>query len=351
MTITFHGVERDEALRRVGALRQLAGIESFVETEGAGAGSRRLQVSSGGGLTINLHPDRALDIGAVQYRGIQVSWLSPTGIASPALAVDRDMEWLRTFGGGLLTTCGLESFGPPSDVDGVHYPMHGRVSTVPATITRSQITDTEVVIEGEIRQARVFGENLLLRRRVTVPLGSARILVEDTVTNESWVESGHMMLYHCNLGWPLIGPEARLTLPSLAVTPRDRDAEAGMSEWFRLSDPIPGYREQVFRHDFSGSSESGMARVKVENPSQGLSLEITFDTATLPGLHQWKMMAEGHYVLGLEPTNANWNDGRAAAEAIGALPRLQAGESVSYRLEFDFEPPADIDQPSDTEAL
>ncbi|MEV8339752.1 aldose 1-epimerase family protein [Leucobacter sp. NPDC077196] len=320
-----------EARRRVGSLHQLARIDHYDETQGVGRGARRIVLTSGGGLTVELHPDRALDIGAVSYRGVPIAWHSPTGFANPGLTVDAGTEWLRTFGGGLLATCGLDSYGPPSTDAGVEYPMHGRIGSTPSVVTRAQVTETELVVEAEVRQTSVFGDNLLLERRISVPLGGASIVVEDRVTNEGSSPAGHMVLYHANLGWPLLDEHAVLEVPSVSVSPRDADAEQGLSHWFDITAPAPGYAEQVFKHDFTGQA---MAEVSLDNPTQNVRIAVRFDTATLPAMHQWKMLGDGHYVLGLEPTNVDWSLGRAAARDAGALPILAAGQSVDYRVEF-----------------
>lgn len=327
----LYGRPPAEARRRVGSLRQLAGIDDLVETQGPERGARRMILTSGGGLTVDVHPDRALDLGAVSYRGVPIAWRSSTGFPAPGLTVDSGTEWLRSFGGGLLATCGLDAFGPASVDGGVEYPMHGRIGSVPATVTRAETGADGIVVEGEVRQTTVFGENLVLRRRIRIPLGGARIIVEDRVTNEAASAAGHMVLYHANLGWPLLDERAVLSVPSNSVTPRDADAEAGMADWFGLSAPVPGFAEQVFKHDFSGR---GTAEVAVDNPELDLRVAIRFDTEALPGLHQWKMLAEQHYVLGLEPTNVDWSLGRAAAREAGVLPMLEPGESAEYRLEF-----------------
>ncbi|MCR2800133.1 aldose 1-epimerase family protein [Microbacterium sp. zg-Y818] len=329
------GVDLPEARRRIGSLAQIARIDEFVETQGSARGARRLRVVTGGGLSFDVHPDRALDLGHVTFRETPLSWISPVGIGAPGHTHDVGTDWLRTFGGGMLTTCGLDSFGPASTHDGVDYPMHGRISSVPATVTRVQVGDDSLIIEGEVRQAAVFGENLVLRRRIEAPLGGSSIRIFDTVTNEGARQTGHMVLYHCNLGWPLLSEHAVLRIPSAAVTPRDAAAESGVASWHEISAPVRGYAEQVFRHDFR---EQGVAEVSVDNPERDVRLAIRFDTATLPGLHQWKMLGEGHYVLGLEPVNVDWSRGRAAADAEGVLPELMPGESVSYAVEMHAGP-------------
>lgn len=334
--ITIWGAPMEEVRRRIGSVAQVARAEEVVQTQGVGRGTRVIRVETGGGLAFDVLPDRALDIGAMTYRGVPLSWISPTGFPAPAFAAQRGADWLRGFGGGMLTTCGLDAFGPASSGDGVEYPMHGRVSSIPAAVSRVEVTDTEIVIEGEVCQASVFGENLVLRRRIAAGIGSGDVRIDDVVTNEDHRPAGHMILYHCNLGWPLISETARLEIPSRGLTPRDAAAEAGVATWHALTEPQQGYAEQVFRHDFR---DLGEVAVSVDNPARDLRLELRFDTATLPGLHQWKMLGEGHYVLGVEPTNVDWSFGRVAAEREGVLPVLQPRESVSYALEFSASSP------------
>lgn len=325
------GASPAEVRRRVGSFAQVARAEELVSSQGAERGTRIIRVETGGGLSFDVLPDRALDIGAATYRGMPLAWLSPTGFTAPAFASQRGTDWLRSFGGGLLTTCGLDTFGPASADDAGEYPMHGRVSSTPARITQVTVDDDEIVIEGEVRQATVFGENLVLRRRIVAAVGTADIAVDDVVTNDAHTAVGHMILYHCNLGWPLVSENSRLDIPSRGLVPRDAAAERGVATWHTLHAPRHGYTEQVFRHDFEGVED---AVTSVDNPELGLRLEVRFDAATLPGLHQWKMLGEGEYVLGIEPANVNWSLGRAAAAREGVLPLLQPGESVHYALQF-----------------
>lgn len=329
------GASTAEVRRHIGSFSQVARAEELVHSQGPARGTRVIRVETGGGLSFDVLPDRALDIGAATYRGMPLAWISPTGFTAPAFALQQRTEWLRNFGGGLLTTCGLDSFGPPSEDDSGEYPMHGRISSTPALVTHVKVDENEITIEGEVRQATVFGENLILRRRIVAPVGSADVHIEDVVTNEAHNRSGHMILYHCNLGWPLISERSRLDIPSHGLVPRDAAAEAGVATWHALHAPQSGYDEQVFRHDFTGV---GDAVVSVENADLDLRLRLRFDAATLPGLHQWKMLGEGDYVLGIEPTNVNWSLGRAEAAREGVLPMLEPGESVRYALTFSAGP-------------
>jgi Domain of unknown function (DUF4432) len=318
----------------LGSSSQNFGIEHFTEQNGPGHGSRRIRAYTGGGLEFDIHPDRAFDIGRTTFRGINLSWLSPTRITAPGLVVNDREEWLRTFGGGLLTTCGLDAIGDPSVTDGQRHPMHGRIGAVPATLTRATVDHDNLELEAEIRQTSVHGENLVLVRRITAPIGGTSIRVTDRVTNEGSSDSPHMVLYHCNFGWPLIDETVRITVPSIAVTPENEAASRAPQPWDRFETPSPDAESLVYRHHFA---DEPIVTARIENFRAGISVAISFDRATLPSLHQWKMMAPRQYLLGVEPSNTSTLKGRAAAEAMDAVPVLRSGESVSYELIFEFE--------------
>jgi hypothetical protein len=325
------GTSVEQALPRVGSLDQVVRIDRFVEDDGPARGARRLRVANGGGLEFDVHPDRALDIGAVSFRGIPLAWMSSTGITRPDAYEPEGRGWLRTFGGGLVTTCGLDSFGPPADDEDGVSGMHGRIGAVPARITELTATAELVTVAGEVRQTGVFQENLLLQRRITSQVGSSAFTIEDTVTNEGENSSPHMVLYHVNLGWPLLDAGSTIDIPAASVTPRDADAVAGFDAHTEIGEPVAGTREQVYVHV---AGEERIARVT--NPERGLTFTLRH-SETLPALFQWKLTATKHYVLGLEPANTPEIQGRAAARANGVLPRLEPGESRSYAIEIEVE--------------
>lgn len=325
------GLAVEDALPRVGSLDQVARVEQVVEADGPARGTRRIHVVNGGGLEFDLHPDRALDIGAATFDGVPLAWLSSTGFAGPGSYEPTGRGWLRTFGGGLLTTCGLDSFGPPADDEEGNAGMHGRIGHLPARVTSAEATWDRVTVSGTVRQTAVFAENLVLRRRVTTEIGSSAVRVEDTVTNEGSSSSPHMVLYHVNLGWPLLDEGSVVEIPHASSEPRDPDARSGLEHQHEIGAPVAGFREQVFVH------RAGTERfARVTNDKRRLRFTLRY-SHTLPAIFQWKMTAEQHYVLGLEPANTSEIQGRAAARAAGRLPRLEPGESVDYRVDLEVE--------------
>ena len=111
--------------------------------------------------------------------------------------------------------------------------------------------------------------------------------------------------------------------------PRDADAAAVGDAWDRapVFDETP---ERVFEHTLDDRAE-GVARV--HQPALGLTVEVRWDRAGLPRVHEWLHTAHGAYVLGIEPANCSVL-GRAADRAAGVLPVLEPGEERETWVEI-----------------
>ena len=331
--------QKRELLRHVGHIEQLAGIRLLEAGDGRSRGSRVLDVWTGSGLRFQVLADRALDISSCFYKGASLCWRSPNGDVHPAYYEAQGIGWLRSFQGGLLATCGLDQFAVSSqDADGNPLGLHGRIGNLPATQLNYRTYwdggEYELEISGEVRQAALFGENLVLRRRITTRLGSNRIRIEDEVCNEGFSPHPHMILYHFNLGFPLVSSESKLILDAHTSTPRDAVAEQGAAQWHIFQEPTGDYQEQVFIHQ-PNVDVNGRVSIKFHNPELGLGLRWSYDIAQLPYLLEWKMMGEGAYVVGIEPANCNGILGQAAAREQDELPYLAPGESVTYTLSLE----------------
>ena len=331
---------RRELLRRVGRLEQVAGIEPFAFDDGPSRGVRALRFRTGSGLSFDVLPDRGMDLGFAEYGGTPLAWLSPNGVVAPNFHEPQGEGWLNSFPGGLLVTCGLRNVGPPGERGGEEFGLHGRASHIPASrVAYDAFWDEEgCVLEasGQIREAGVFGPNLLLRRRIRARVGESRIEIEDEIENEGFEPEPLMVLYHINLGWPLLDETSHLVGPGSKgepPEPRDEEARAGLDAWDRFAPPTPGFRERVFYHP-PAVEGSGLAEARLENPALGLVFSVKFHPDELPEFVQWTMTGEGTYVLGLEPATCRV-EGPAAEEAAGRVLRLEPGETRTHRLEIE----------------
>jgi len=327
-------------LQRVGRLDQVAGIEPYVLSGGLAEGVRAFRVTTGGGLAFTVLPDRCLDIPHISYNGRSLCWYARNGIVGPQFYEPDGSGFLRSFSGGLVTTCGLRNVGPPGTVGDEHFTMHGRIGNLPASEVAWGATweGDECVfwIEGTVRESRVFGEDMTLRRRITTRLGGTSLRIENTVRNEGWRDEGHMILFHMNPGFPLLDDGARLLVDPLAVRPRDAEARKGLDAYDRFIAPQRDFTEQVFildlRPDAQGYTTATLVNERLDG---GLGLRLRFRKEQLPWMMEWRMMGQGTYVLGLEPANCPTIEGRVEAEEQGTLPILRSGEERRYDIEVD----------------
>lgn len=244
-----------ELRRRVGRLDQIASIEALVLDDGPARGVRALRARTGSGLSSTILPDRGMDLGAAEYRGVPLAWLWHTGVVAPTLREPEGEGWLRSFNGGLLVTCGLQNVDPPGERAGEALGLHSRFSNTPASGVSHEAGWGEegcvLEVRGGVREGGLFGANLVLRRTVSARAGESRIRFEDTVQNEGFDPQPLMLLYHMNLGWPLLDETARLVGPGEQgdpPEPRDHEARSGLDTWDRFAAPTEGFRERVFYH-------------------------------------------------------------------------------------------------------
>lgn len=302
-------------------------------------GVRALRIRSCGGVDALAIVDRALDIAHCSYRGIPLVWHGPGPIVGPhpdAISTD---EFNRTFFGGLLTTCGLDAFGPPGHDEFGSWGQHGHVNHYPADdlqiATDVESEDAFVRIRGVVRQGRLFGEHLRLERTWTMPRDGSVLRLHDRVTNDGAEATPHMILYHCNAGYPLLDEATRVSVTASSMRPRDAQAQAGLAQWDRGGPPQRGFKEQTFIHT-AAAGDGGWAQARVENPQLGITLALRFRPEELPACMTWRMLGVRDYVMAIEPANCETIEGRVVARERGTLPMLEPGESRDYHLEFHF---------------
>jgi hypothetical protein len=334
---------RGELLRRVGRLGQVAGVRLVELGDAAERGVRALEFRTGTGFAFEVLVDRAFDVGRAEHAGRPLAWSSAVGFAGPWFYESRNLGFFRTWGGGLLTTCGIDHtlFMATDTAEQYHYPpkqtedfpLHGRVSNRPARLAgygeRWEGDECVLWAEGETLQASVFGENLLLRRRLEARVGESRLTIHDEVENVGFDRTPHMLLYHVNVGFPVVDAGSELLAPATGVEPRGDH----LVEGYRVLDPpAAGFVEQVFEHELAAEHD-GRVPVAVVNRGLGLGAYEVFDRNQLPHHFVWRMLGEGTYVVGIEPCT-NRIAGRLDARARGELIELHPGEKRVYDLEL-----------------
>ena len=323
---------------------QLGGIETSVLDNGSGRGTRIAWINTGTGLRYKVVIDRAMDIADAFFNQHSLVWLSHLGVSPPQQFSSKGMDWLRTFGGGLLVTCGLNHAGGPEADESGERGLHGLISNLPAEI--ESIIEPDLVtgnlnfsITGRIKQTQVFGPSLELKRTISGTLGKASISIHDEISNRANTPAPLMILYHFNFGWPLIDEGTDLLWQGEWQSPGEDHENKIFREGnnFRKC-PAPleahqGRGEEVAFIDIE-PDESGQCICGIYNSSKAMAVSLSFNKEQLPWLTNWQHWGKGEYVTGLEP-GTNPPIGQAKAREQDSLIFLEPGESRKYDIEFE----------------
>ena len=331
---------RRELLERVGDVSQIGGAKHIKLVGGPHEGVEAVEFRTGSGLDFLSVPSRGLDITIAEHNGRPLAWRSPAAEVAPAFYEEPGFGWLRSFAGGLVTTCGLTYVGAPCEDDGQALGIHGRVSNTPAS---SVCIDGEwegdnyrMWASGKIREWRMFGENLLLKRKVSALLGENKLWIDDTVVNEGSQRTPHMILYHINGGFPAVDTGSVFLSPTRGAQPRDPDAEIDKEHFYRNDAPTPDFKERCYYHDMASDADGFVYTALVNKSLPGgdqFGFYVKYNKRELPKFTQWKMNGVGEYVVGMEPANC-WVEGRDKERERGTLQFLEPGEVREYHIEI-----------------
>lgn len=342
--------DRLELAKRAGDLHAVGGVRAVVLDDGAERGIRALEFRTGGGLRFEVLVDRAMDIGAAEFDDKSFGWRSATGFRHPGLNDNGDeagLAWLRSMS-GLLVTGGLDHALGAGEYDAsqfrygprptVRHGLHGRVANLPARLSGyGERWDGDGVVlwaEGEIRQAAIFGEHLLLRRRIEADLGGTEVRLTDLVVNTGFDLTPHMFLYHCDLGWPLLDEGTTFEADVVGTRWKSPSVEVQGASHLRFGAPVVGFEEQVYEHELAPGPD-GKARARLINRQLGLGFELEHDPTEFPNFFEWVNLRAGDYVVGLEPSTHHI-EGEGAARQAGTLTWLEHGDERWYHTTFRF---------------
>ncbi|WP_314856890.1 aldose 1-epimerase family protein [Stomatobaculum longum] len=315
----------------IGHDSQLYGVEELRLIGGKGDGMRLYQIHNGKGLDLIVSPDRNGDITRLRYKGMNMSYLSPSGYVAPAYYDSVGTNWLSSFTAGFLTTCGLNNVGTPNTDQGEVLPLHGSIANLPADYSYWAIEESEngtcLVVHSETKDETLFGRKLRLTREIKVSTDQNEFCIRDTIVNTGDKIEPYEILYHMNMGYPLLDEDSVIEILSAEVLPRNEHAASELAKWMHMQRPTAGYEECCYYHKFADKE----GRAKIYQPKLGISLEICFDAEKLDGFVEWKMMGIRDYVLGLECGNC-YPDGRDVMRKERMLKFLGPGESQEYEV-------------------
>jgi len=340
-------MDRKATMERVGNLQQWGGTRLVTLEDGAERGVRAVEFRTTSGLEFAVLVDRGMDIGWARYQGRSIAYHSPTGFVSPAFSeVDTGLGWLKTFSGGLFVTAGLDhilfpetdpfdTYGEAARANGTTYGIHGRVSVLPGRLIsygeewRDDVC--HLYAEAEVEQATALGEHLRLVRRIETTLDGLSLSWTDRVENVWHLPTPHMLLYHTNLGAPLLDETSELLIPSKSVrwtTPSVASDDIACFKRFQA--PARGFEAQAFEHEMAARADGRVevALLNRRDSARPWGVSLDYDPERFPYFLQWRFLAAGNYVTAFEPST-NSALGRKHAREAGELTILEPGESCT----------------------
>ena len=275
---------------RICNFAQVASLRRYTLTDGVGKGLDVLDCDNGN-IRFLLNVSKACDIMQLYHQGQNVSFISKNGFTK------RETPFLERFEGGMLYTCGLNSVGAREG-----HELHGTFHNNPAEILRAECDENGILVEAVIRNTELFGKNLVVKRKIFSAIGSGGVYLEDTLVNEGYRDEDYCLLYHINVGYPMLDDGAKVIADVKKCEARTEWARQNEEVSYQMSMPVPNQEETCYFLTLN------KPEISIVNDKLGKKLTISYSGDTLPRFVEWKSMASGDYALGLEPTTTELDD-------------------------------------------
>ncbi len=303
----------------------VCGAEFFTYADGKAKGVRAVRMYNGK-LDCTVILDRAMDIFRLFYKGTCVSYISKNGLVSPMLCEGGAYGFLNSFDAGFLYTCGLDNIGGPVEKNGRQLLQHGSLSYIPAENVHVETAEMNgeytISLVGEMHFTALFGCHLTLQRTISMSYLGDTLTVNDKVTNCAFAPAEYMLMYHSNIGYPLLTERAHLQVESERIDAVSENPD--FENCYSFTVPKTDSAEEVFLH----TVREGRG-VKARLQGETLAMDVTFDNADFPYLVEWKSMACGEYVLGIEPSTMPMPE--------KVYRTIAAGDTDAYTVTWRFE--------------
>lgn len=325
-------------------------IRKVILRGGSQEGSELLIVDNGH-MQITLIPTRGLGILAAQAGDVRIGWDSPVKeVVHPKfmnLQARGGLGWLTGFNEAIVR-CGLESNGQAGkdefinnmgDKATMELTLHGKIANIPAQeveVIVEREAPYRITVRGIVHERMVFGPKLELATALSTVPGSNKFQLEDVVTNRGSQPEEFEVLYHVNIGKPLLEEGSKFLAAVDRVTPANARAARDVARYGDFAGPTPGFIEQVYFFR-PHADKSGRATIALHNKSADRGASIRFAVSGLPCLTLWKntsALADG-FVAGLEP-GTNYPNHRRVERLAGRVPKLAGGASHAMSLEFSI---------------
>lgn len=307
-------------------------------------------------LSVSVLPTRGMGLWRGRCGDVELGWQSPVALpVNPRfvnLTERNGLGWLAGFN-EWLCRCGLASNGAPGiDVvrdnqgNAIEVPLtlHGKIANTPAhrvQIDASTDDSGRLSVTGVVDETMMFGPCLRLRSQVVTGIGSNRLEIIDEVVNLSGQAAELELLYHTNIGPPLLEAGSQFVAPVRDVAPSNPRAAEGIEHWQLYEPPTSGNVEQCYFVDLATNPQE-QTLVLLRNAAGDLGISLHFNRRQLPCFTLWKntQAVEDGYVTGLEPSTSLPNL-KTFERQQGRVTTLDPGAAYESRFEIAIHATAD----------
>lgn len=297
---------------RISNLSEVASVRRYTLTEGKASGIDVLDCDNGR-IRFLVNLSFAADIMQLYHEGQNMSFVSKNGFSGSR------GDFLSRFEGGMLYTCGLDCVGAREGSA-----IHGSLHTTPAELIRASCDEGGIVIEAKVACTALFGRDLTLLRKISTAISSDTVKIEDTLINGAYRDEKYALLYHINIGYPMLDEGAAVIADIAEKHPRNEWSRCLQDESCDISAAIPNIDENCY---FLKLNEPNISLL---NNKLGKKFTVSYSGDTLPHFVEWKSMAAGDYALGFEPATTELDD-RFEYKTIAA------GEKIEFKIELKVE--------------
>ena len=294
---------------KISNFAQIASLRRYTYTDGKEKGLDVIDCDNGK-MRFLLNVTKALDIMQLYHEGQNVSFISKNGFSA------REISFSNRFEGGMLYTCGLDSLGRREGFE-----LHGTLHNTRANVIKATCNEDGICVEAIIDSTELFGKHLVLCRKITSAIGSDSVVIEDTLENKSFRTEDYAILYHINMGYPMLDEGAKIIADIASYETRTEWAKANADGMFDITDSIPNNDETCY------FLKMNKPEISLLNNRLGKKFTVRYSSETLPCFIEWHSMASGDYALGFEPASTTLDDNFQ-------YQKLDAGKNVKFKVEL-----------------
>lgn len=276
--------------RKINNPLQMAYIRRYTLTDGKESGLKVIEMNNGL-IRLLLNESKGLDIMQLWHQGTNISFISKNGFTQ------RELAFSSRFEGGMLYTCGIDNIGNRQG-----YETHGTYHNTPSRIIQTVCNESLLQVIAEVEDTCLFSRNLLILRTITLFVGKDEVIVEDVLINRGTKEENYCLLYHVNLGYPMLDEGTEVVGNFGDIVPRTKKSQECMKERNIFSQVKDNEEESCYFIENYGDT------VSVVNHKLGKRFALQYSKDTLPCFIQWNSPASQDYALGLEPATSYLDD-------------------------------------------